>query len=141
LRSQEADYYCIALPEPPPVGVQVGCVRCDGVYLSFGSSRADAPKGGDEDNGSSDARTYLIFHQDGGASLGRRGADGQWTAQRCRYRTLPAGLLLVHRIEPGDGNSSQDEEGEGEGEGGGSDLGPLELSAVVRDADFIRVMT
>lgn len=138
----EADFYCIALPEPGPAGKQV--IRCDGLYLSFGgyASQREVGCGDDETAGSSDARAYLIFHQDGGASLGRREADGQWTALRCRYRCLAGGLLLVHRWEPGEG-SSQDEDGgaDGEGtEGAPHGMGPLELSAVVLGADFIRVM-
>ena len=66
---------------------------------------------GGDDNGSSDARTYLIFHLDGSASLGRREADGQWTAQRCRFRCLPGGLLMVHRCEGGEGEGSGGEDG------------------------------
>jgi len=144
---READFYCIVLPQP--AGTQVGGVRCDGIYLSFGglASQRDGG-GGDEDSaGSGEARAYLIFHRDGGASLGRREADGQWSALRCRFRCLAGGLLLVHRWEPCEEGSSQDEDG-AEIEGGGSDggegsshgMGALELSAVVLGVDFIRVM-
>ena len=140
---QEAEFYCINLPESENRSVQVGCVRCDGIYLSFGGLAAQREGGSDEESGSTDARAYLIFHEDGSASLGRREADAQWTALRCRYRCLPGCLLMVHRWEPGEG-SSQDEDGDSEvsGDMGGAahGMGPLELSAIVLAGDFIRVM-
>ena len=163
----EADFYCISLPTSDAEGVRRGCIRCDGLYLSFGGpggaagQREGAIGGLDEDGSGGEARAYLIFHQDGRALLGRREADGQWSALHCRYRCLPGRQLLVHKGEPAaaaaaaattdlDGASvqrpatvSEDEDGPeatSQLQDEGEEMGPLELAAVVLDGDFIRVM-
>lgn len=72
---READFYCIPLPPraPPPPSP----LRCDGLYLSFYASEGDV-------------RAYLLFSErEGSAVLGRREADGQWSALRCRRSTSP----------------------------------------------------
>ena len=126
-------------PSPSPSPDQMGAVRFDGLYLSFGAApRMNAVE--DEDAfvergsvgsavASGDVRAYLLFTDNGSALLGRREADGQWSQLRCRYSCLAGGLLLVQR-EAGSGYGS-DHGGAGEGDGQSN---PLELSAVVLDA-------
>ncbi|KAL1512204.1 hypothetical protein AB1Y20_005468 [Prymnesium parvum] len=153
----EADYYCISLPPARPA--RRSSVRSDGLYVSF-SVRAQS--GLSEEARSSqgladaDARAYLIFTTAemgtvGSATLGRREADGQWSALQCRYICYPGGLLQVHRV--GGGSTSEllrsEEEardgagGESNGSGGiagGGESAGIELSAVVLNGEFIEVM-
>ena len=156
----EADFYCITLPASDEESNQV---RCDGLYLSFAPGATPREGAGDEESGGSEVRAYLIFEEEGRASLGRREANGQWSALRCRYRCLAGGLLLVHHdvhvsgllglnhatngvaTEPplaatpeappaGAGGAPAEEDGGEEQDG----LGQLELSAVVLGSSFIR---
>jgi len=146
----EADFYCITLPASDEESNQV---RCDGLYLSFAPGATPREGAGDEESGGSEVRAYLIFEEEGRASLGRREANGQWSALRCRYRCLAGGLLLVHHAangvatEPplaaapegppaGAGGAPAEEDGGEEQDG----LGQLELSAVVLGSSFIRVI-
>lgn len=112
----EAEFYCIGLPPKDAPHVSHGVVRLDGLYLSFGA----APRSMDDEAATSagsavasgDVRAYLIFHEEGSAVLGRREADGQWSALRCRYSCLAGGLLLVQRETASDYGS--DDGGDGQ---------------------------
>ena len=80
----EADFYCIALPAEQPV--PAGHIRYDGLYLSFGAARGhDGFDAATCSTGAGDVRAYLQFGQDASAVLGRREADGQWSALPCRW--------------------------------------------------------
>ena len=116
----EADYYCINLPPVKPSHR----LRTDGLYLSFGAARWSGEGGGtdirESDNVQNDTvRAYLHFHATdpdgtGEATLGRREADGQWSALRCRYLSCwnvdVAGLGME-----GDGRRSRDGRRSGNG--------------------------
>ena len=131
----EADFYCIALPSSQPERC-VG-IRLDGMYLSFGAARtcksASLAEGlAEEDSASKegDVRAYLLFGEAasgsaGSATLGRREADGQWSALRCRYVYHPGGLLQVQRADVGEAEGSSEDDLELLEEN------PIELSAVV----------
>jgi len=138
---QEADYFCIPIPPREPTRPQ-GSVRFDGMYLSFGGARTTPDASGNDSSSFAGAaegevRAYLQFSRDGSVVLGRREADGQWSALRCRYSCLAGGLLLVRREEARDQTSEAED---------GTPIPPdeheqLELSAVVLDAEFIEVIT
>lgn len=128
----EADFYCIALP-----AIRYdGHIRHDGLYLSFGAARGhdgcDALAS--TNTGAGDVRAYLQFGFDFNAVLGRREADGQWSALPCRYKCLAGGLLLVQRKQMLASSDTEAESAE-------QDQDPMELSAVVIDAEFIEVIT
>eukprot|EP00325_Prymnesiales_sp_UTEX-LB-985_P035174 CAMPEP_0174719342 /NCGR_PEP_ID=MMETSP1094-20130205/30922_1 /TAXON_ID=156173 /ORGANISM="Chrysochromulina brevifilum, Strain UTEX LB 985" /LENGTH=432 /DNA_ID=CAMNT_0015919625 /DNA_START=138 /DNA_END=1436 /DNA_ORIENTATION=- len=166
----EADFYCITLPYTHDEAAGGGtdqAPRCDGMYLSFAPT-VTPREGAADDDGSgsgSEVRAYLMFEEGGRASLGRREADGQWSALRCRYRCLSGGLLLVHHdvstsgeVSPPNGGAVPPHATQGGslapelapaaavGEGDARDeededgLGQLELSAVILGGEFIRVM-
>lgn len=106
----EADFYCICLPQKDAPKSH-GAVRVDGLYLSFGAASRSMDDEGGINVGSAvasgDVRAYLIFCEEGSAVLGRREADGQWSALRCRYSSPSGGLLLVQR-ETGSDYGSDD---------------------------------
>lgn len=160
---READYYCIPLPPSQPVR-QSG-VRSDGLYLSFSArapcSTASGPVPevrGPSSTSDGEVRAYLHFkctepRTSGPATLGRREADGQWSALQCRYICYPGGLLQVHRLsgatahdqlrtedESRDGGGSESSGGSSDGGVTDATCGVIELSAVVMDGEFIEVM-
>jgi len=151
----EADYFCIPLPPAQPS--RSGPLRFDGMYLSFGARPSAAAHHTDSSGLSSvaqgEVRAYLQFSSDqdadpssGCAILGRREADGQWSALRCRYTCLAGGLLLVR---PTRQPASAEPPREAEVEDAAAvteqeEVEPeqdVELSAVVLHAEFIEVIT
>ena len=121
----EADYYCVSIERMPSPRLTNGAVRCDGLYLSFGTPRvpdlAGCEAGGPSGAAEGEVRAYLHFKGDGFAVLGRREADGQWSALRCKYSTLAGALLMVSRAEAP--ATSSPDEGSGGGGGGGGNGG------------------
>jgi hypothetical protein len=138
---QEADFYCVSLPstEVPRE------VRCDGLYLSFGEAKGgkeeDHASGGPSGTAEGEVRAYLHFNRDSTAVLGRREANGQWSAVRCRYSSLAGALLLVHSLERARPGTPEENAAEGNTRSAEAGEPQLELSAVVIDSDFIEVIT
>ena len=121
----EATFYCVPLPPAAPP-----CrVRHDGLYISFGVApaavAASAAEGRPPPAEEEHVRAYLALHADGSGVLGRREADGQWSAMKVSHESLAGGLLRVKR-RPARGEAEEE--------------WPLELAAAVLQGGSIHVV-